>query len=155
MQIGEILARQREQLGLSQKELAKKLSDAGVNVTNQAVSKWENGSTQPNASQFLTLCRVLEISNIEETFLGIRTESPFSRLSTEGRRKANEYIDLLLRSGLYSAVPTIVKPINIRTLPLYQIPVSAGTGQFLDSDNYELNCGIILSPLMRTPKFAL
>ena len=58
MNIGEILAHTREQLGLSQKEVAQLLSAAGVTVTNQAISKWENGSTQPNASQFLTLCRL-------------------------------------------------------------------------------------------------
>lgn len=164
MQIGEIIAYQREQCGLSQKGLATLLSEAGVQVTNQAISKWENGSTQPNASQFLTLCRILKITNIEETFLGIRTESPLRRLNAQGREKVNEYIDLLLRSGLYNAVNSIVEPIQLRTLPLYQIPVSAGTGQFLDSDNYELtdvddsvpltaNFGVRIAGDSMTPRF--
>lgn len=137
MKIGEILAHTREQQGLSQKELALMLSASGVNVTNQAISKWENGSTQPNAAQFLTLCRVLKITDIAETFLGAGHTSPFRRLNEEGRRKAMEYIDLLERSGLYTAFED-VQPAVLRSLPLYHLPVSAGTGQFLDSDDYEL-----------------
>ena len=137
MKIGEILAHIREQQGLSQKELAQLLSAAGVNVTNQAISKWENGSTQPNAAQFLTLCRILKITDIAETFLGVKHASPFRRLNDEGRRKAIEYIDLLERSGLYSSREEL-HTTPLRSLPLYQLPVSAGTGQFLDSDAYEL-----------------
>lgn len=135
MSIGEILAHRREQQGLSQRELAQLLTAAGVSVTNQAISKWENGSTQPNASQFLTLCQVLKITDIGETFLGLRADSPFRRLNNAGRQKAMEYIDLLERSGLYGSVPSAGN--LLRTLPLYHLPVSAGTGQFLDSDEYE------------------
>lgn len=136
MKIGETIAQLREAKGLSQKELAAKLTANGVQVTNQAISKWENGSTQPNASQFLILCRILGVSNIAETFMGIQTDSPFAGLNTDGKKKALEYIDLLLKSGLYEAVPT--KLVQLRSLPLYHISVSAGTGQFLDSDNYDL-----------------
>lgn len=134
MKIGETLAHRREQQGLSQKELAQLLCSAGLTVTNQAISKWENGSTQPNASQFLTLCQVLKITDIGEAFLGLRADSPFRRLNEDGRKKALEYIDLLERSGLYCDRPSVGM---LRTLPLYRLPVSAGTGQFLDSDDYE------------------
>ena len=136
MRIGETLAQLREAKGFSQKELAAKLTASGVHVTNQAISKWENESTQPNASQFLILCQLLGVSDIAETFMGIQADSPFAGLNSEGKAKALEYIDLLLRSGLYDAAPAKVIP--LRTLPLYHISVSAGTGQFLDSDNYDL-----------------
>ena len=163
MKIGEILAHTREQQGLSQRELAQLLSSVGVTVTNQAISKWENGSTQPNAAQFLSLCRVLKITDIGETFMGISHSSPFSSLNEEGRRKAMEYIDLLERSGLYSNHP--VSPVTLRTLPLYRLPVSAGTGQFLDSDDYELvdvgdevpthaNFGVRICGDSMSPRFA-
>ena len=164
MKIGEILAHTREQLGLSQRELAQLLSDAGVSVTNQAISKWENGSTQPNASQFLTLCRVLKISDIGETFLGMSTASPFRRLNEEGRRKAMDYIDLLERSGLYGSADACNVAV-LRSLPLYHLPVSAGTGQFLDSDDHELidvgsevpasaSFGVRISGDSMSPRFA-
>ena len=47
--LGEQLTRLRSDKGLSQRQLAEKLCAMGVQVSNQAVSKWENGSTQPNA----------------------------------------------------------------------------------------------------------
>ena len=164
MKIGEILAHIREQQGLSQKELAQLLSAAGVTVTNQAISKWENGSTQPNASQFLVLCRVLKITDIGETFLGIKHSSPFRKLNEEGRRKAMDYIDLLERSGLYTPTDTLHTSV-LRALPLYHLPVSAGTGQFLDSDDYEMvevgndvplnaNFGVRICGDSMSPRFA-
>ena len=136
--IGETLYRLREKCGYSQKQLAALLCQQGVQVTNQAVSKWENGSTQPSASQFLTLCQVLGIEDISGAFLQRQTESPFRGLNDEGVQKAREYIDLLRKSGMYDAEKAPAKPVLLRSLPLYHISVSAGTGQFLDSDHYDL-----------------
>jgi len=138
LKIGEIIAQMRENKNISQKELANILAFEGVHVTNQAISKWENGSTLPNALQFLALCKTLEIADIYGTFIGKRAETPLDSLNDEGKRKVDEYIDLLIRSGIYSNVQASAKIIPIRTLPLYHISVSAGTGQFLDSDNYDL-----------------
>lgn len=134
--IGEILNSRRKELGLSQSELASKLSDSGINITNQAISKWENGSTLPNAKQFLSLCRVLEIDDINGTFLGGSTSGILAGLDTAGRRKVMEYVDLLHDSGRYKlkAEPDV----RTRSLPLYSLAVSAGTGQFLDSEDYEM-----------------
>ena len=66
--IGEILNAKRRELGFSQSELAAALAEDGIEVTNQAISKWETGSTLPNAKQFLALCRALEIEDIAGTF---------------------------------------------------------------------------------------
>lgn len=138
MKIGEIIAKSREENNISQKELASLLSLEGVQVTNQAVSKWENGSTLPNAVQFLALCKTLAITDIYGTFIGKQRKTPFDTLNHEGKKKVEEYIDLLLRSGLYTDYSTESKIIPLRVLPLYHISVSAGTGQFLDSDHYDM-----------------
>ncbi|MBQ8975487.1 MAG: helix-turn-helix domain-containing protein [Oscillospiraceae bacterium] len=135
-EIGEIIAKNRVKLGMSQKELASALSQGGVQVSNQAVSKWENGTTQPNATQFLALCGVLNIYDVISEFTDRQTY--LSKLNDEGRRRVYEYADILGESGLFSAAVHIEKVSNIRQLPLYRISVSAGTGQFLDSDDYEL-----------------
>lgn len=138
MKIGDIVAQIREEKNFSQKELAKRLTSEGIHVTNQAVSKWENGSTLPNATQFLTLCKVLDIHDIYGTFIGKNYSTPFDLLNAAGKKKAEEYIDLLLRSGLYSDPVSFAEITPLRTLPLYHISVSAGTGQFLDSDHYDI-----------------
>lgn len=138
MKLGEIIAQIREEQNLSQKDLAEKLSHEGVQISNQAISKWEKGNTLPNALQFLALCKTLQITDIYGTFIGAGNTSPFDGLNADGKQKALDYIELLHRSNLYHPEPTSPKLTVLRTLPLYQISVSAGTGQFLDSDDYEL-----------------
>ena len=131
--IGEKLAALRRRAGLSQKELAERLAVYGVYVSNQAVSKWEKGLTQPNADQFLALCRALDAENIGAEFFG-RRGGLIRDLNDAGVRKLREYADLLRASGLY-ALPAEAQ--SERVLPLYSLAVSAGTGQFLDSDDFE------------------
>lgn len=135
MNIGSILNIKRKELGLSQSELALRLQDEGIDVTNQAISKWENGSTLPNAKQFLILCRVLEIDDISGEFFGDSDGGVLGGLDRLGRKKAMEYIELLRDSGRYAVQP---EPARLRRLPLYSLAVSAGTGQFLDSEDYEM-----------------
>ncbi len=134
--IGEILNLRRKELGLSQSELAAKLGLSGIDITNQAISKWENGSTLPNAKQFLVLCRALGIDDISGAFLGGSSGGILAGLDEAGRRKAMEYIELLRDSGRYEL--KTAPDVRLRSLPLYSLPVSAGTGQFLDSEDYEM-----------------
>ena len=61
MDIGKTIAAARRAVGLSQAGLAARLSMLGVDVTNQAICKWENGATLPNAKQFIILCAALGI----------------------------------------------------------------------------------------------
>lgn len=135
MDIGAVIAERRRKCGLNQAELARRLTGAGVPVTNQAVSKWENGLTMPSAAQFLELCRVLRIDDIRGVFMG-EGDGVLAGLNAEGRRKALDYIQLLHDSGRYS--PVREEPAPLRCLPLYSLAVSAGTGQFLDGEDYEM-----------------
>ena len=135
MNIGKTLTQARKRQGLSQSELAARLSLSGEDVTNQAVCKWENGATLPNARQLLALCAALDIEDV----LGEFTEGRrgiFAGLNQEGRRLMAEHKKLLLDSGRYGAKRPV--PESVRSLPLYTLAVSAGTGQFLDGENYEM-----------------
>ena len=119
--IGSILTSLRREKGISQKELARMLRKRGMDITNQGISKWENGSTQPNASQFLVLCDELGVQDISAIFLGTSDEGPLAGLNSEGRQKVNEYAAVLRASGMFA--PTVeVTPIGrLRTLPIYSI----------------------------------
>ena len=135
MDIGKTIAKLRKEAGLSQAELAVRLSMLGVDVTNQAVSKWESGSSVPNARQFIILCAALGVEDV----LGEFTKGKYGAyagLDSEGRKKLAEYKSLLISSGRYSIKKAPPHP--VRTLPLYSLAVSAGTGQFLDGENYEM-----------------
>ena len=57
VKIGKFIAECRKKNGLTQMQLAEKL-----NITDRAVSKWENGKSLPDSSIMLELCEVLGIS---------------------------------------------------------------------------------------------
>lgn len=135
MNIGKTIAQARREAGLNQAELAVRLNMLGVDVTNQAISKWESGASLPNARQFIILCAALGIEDVLAEFTDGR-HGAYAGLNSEGRRKLREYKSLLAESGRYAARPQPACP--VRTLPLYSLAVSAGTGQFLDGENYEM-----------------
>ena len=57
IKIGKFIAEQRKKNNLTQMQLAEKL-----NITDRAVSKWENGKAMPDSSIMLELCDELKIS---------------------------------------------------------------------------------------------
>jgi transcriptional regulator with XRE-family HTH domain len=64
--IGKFICELRKEKNLTQKELADKL-----NITDRAVSKWENGRGLPDLSLLMPLCKELDIS-INELLSGER-----------------------------------------------------------------------------------
>ena len=130
--LGETLTALRRESGLTQPGVAALLAELGCAVQPAAISKWEKGQTMPNAAQFLALCRIYRVRDVLGAFLG--EPGPLSGLNAEGRRLVDGYIRVLLASGLYAeAAPEEAR----RTLPLYHLAASAGTGQFLDGDSSE------------------
>ena len=57
IEIGKFIAECRKKNNLTQKQLADKL-----NITDRAVSKWENGKSMPDSSIMIELCNELKIS---------------------------------------------------------------------------------------------
>lgn len=121
---------------LSQKELAASMCACGFDVSYQTISKWENSTTLPNVLQFFALCEILNIEDINTTFELNTRSNPFYSLDKSGQDKALDYINLLKLSGLYNRTIADTIPFR-RKLRFYDLPVSAGTGQFLDSDDYQ------------------
>jgi transcriptional regulator with XRE-family HTH domain len=64
IKIGRFIAARRKEVGLTQLELAEKL-----NISDRAISKWENGKSLPDASIMIELCEILGIG-INELFYG-------------------------------------------------------------------------------------
>ena len=134
-QIGKKLSELRTEKGLSQPELAALLTTSGIPTNGQKISKWETDYSVPNAYQFLGLCKILEIRDVLDIF-NIK-ENPISQLDNTGKQKADEYIELLISCGKYAKKTANVISFT-RQIKLFNIPVSAGTGEFLDSDAYEI-----------------
>lgn len=138
MNIGKTIGQARREAGLSQAELAARLTMLGVDVTNQAVCKWEKGTTLPNSRQFIVLCAALGIDDVLGEFTNGKYGA-YAGLNADGRRKLQEYKELLIEAGRYSVQKQESGDrVGVRMLPLYSLAVSAGTGQFLDGENYEM-----------------
>ena len=60
MTIGEKIASLRSELGLSQEQLAEKLS-----VSRQSVSKWEMDTSLPQIDKVIQLCELFKVSSDE------------------------------------------------------------------------------------------
>ena len=131
--IGKIIATYRKQNGLSQPALAKLLEENGHKITNRAISAWEKEISEPSASLFLLLCKVLNITDVYNDYFGYNPSNLFSELNAEGKEKALDYIQLLVDSGKYQNA-TIIP--FCRKIRLFDIPASAGVGNFLDDDNF-------------------
>jgi len=64
VKIGKFIAECRKKNNLTQMQLAEKL-----NITDRAISKWENGKAMPDSSIMLELCKELKI-NVNELLSG-------------------------------------------------------------------------------------
>jgi repressor LexA len=135
--IGTKLQELRRRLGKSQREMAQALGELGIEVTNQAVSKWENGSSLPNARQFLALCQILDVTDVQAVFLGHSERGILSGLNALGIKKAEEYAELLRASGLYDESIEIPVLVETRNLPVYSLK-DGEVGNLLERDEYEL-----------------
>lgn len=64
IKIGKFISTKRKEKNITQSELAERL-----NITDRAISKWENGNSLPDASNMAELCKILEIS-LNDLFSG-------------------------------------------------------------------------------------
>ena len=136
--LGSKLSELRKARKMSQQEVAKLVSVGSDPISNRAVSKWETGDTLPNAEQFLALCRIYDIRDVLSTFPGMEgpKDEGLNSLNKLGRERVDEYISLLKESPEFSYKQKVIR--IKRQMPLYDLPASAGTGVFLDSDSYTL-----------------
>ena len=68
MDLGERIIALRKERDISQTELARRL-----NVSRQAVSKWEQGTSSPDTAKLIQLAQILE-TDVEYLATGIRPE---------------------------------------------------------------------------------
>jgi len=134
--IGSTLAELRKEKKLMQKDVAGRLNEFGHKVKAKTIYNWEKDISQPNIEQFLDLCTIFGVDDIHWRFCGVH-KGFYGGLNNEGRMKAREFVDLLFQVEKYRDDPDLdTEP--LRLLPLYDIPVSAGTGNFLDDSGYEM-----------------
>ena len=83
LSFGETLARARKALRLTQKDVAALMKEKyGLDVKSGSISHWEKEEAVPNARQFLYLCEIYKVQNINETFGVFDESNPLSRLNS-------------------------------------------------------------------------
>lgn len=136
--LGEKLAAARRALGLSQKAVVERLRQYNINVLPAAFCKWEQGYTLPNVYQFLALCAVMHIDDPLAYFLSCGEPSVRPALNALGMKKLQEYYELLRDSKRYEPSDIVSLSEDEIEKKVFDLPASAGTGLFLDSDAYSL-----------------
>lgn len=96
MTIGERIAALRRAAGLSQEQMAEMLE-----VSRQAVSKWETGQTLPEADRIPRICALFSVSSDE--LLGLESKAP----APEKEETMTQDSSDLLRAGLCRRVFTM------------------------------------------------
>ena len=132
--IGTRLSEELKNRKLSKKEFCTTLKDFGVDVSQSALGKWTNGLTVPNAYQLLAICYALDLEDGLAAFTGEHTPL----LNEVGAEKVRAYREDLIATGKYNPVPTPTNTIRYIDKPVSNLRVSAGTGSFLDEDNFEM-----------------
>ena len=138
MNYSEILAGLRKKKALTQFEVAEFISsNSKKKYSHKNISHWENGYALPPIEQFLMLCELYDVQDIQRTF----RDSGFhgmKKLNALGKSRVEEYIAMLSGNPLFTETDDdFVEMTRRRYIKLYDIPVAAGTGSFLDSDSYE------------------
>lgn len=126
MKFSEKLQKLRKENKLSQEQLADQLD-----VSRQAVSKWESGQTYPEMDKLLSLCKIFKCSLDELTNDDIKEILDSSKSQSSISNVINEILDVLSRSVLIfenmtvkNRVKVIIKlMILILILCCFQIPV--------------------------------
>lgn len=102
IKIGEFISAKRKEKNITQRQLAQML-----NITDRAVSKWENGICLPDAGNMPELCRILGIT-VNDLFSGEvvdmndnkKIEENLLNLKKENEEKDRRLLNLELAMGI-------------------------------------------------------
>ena len=138
MILADKLIRLRKKNGWSQEELAEKM-----NVSRQAVSKWEGAQTIPDLEKILKLGELFGVTTDYLLKDEIENEDYTDGISNPGVRKitlaeANEYLELRKSAAKRIAIATMLCIVSI--IPLLLLGVASENPSFFLSE--ESACGI-------------
>jgi repressor LexA len=132
--IGRKIAEARHRKGFSLMSFSRMLEDYGLKVGGSAIAKWERGETLMNPYQLVAVCRVLDIASIFSLCADYRPE-----LNAVGQKKVDAYKADLLATGRYMPLSSVEEnTVEYIEMPFSHLAVSAGLGEFLDDEQFEM-----------------
>ncbi len=125
--IGKRIAEFRKSQKMSLDKFCVLLAQRGILIKRSALNKWELGDTVPNGYQLLVLCELMGLYEAPDFF------SDRAEFNEEGLRKLREYRKDLKDTGKYAPK----KEARYKRMPVSLLSASAGTGDYLDEENFE------------------
>ena len=114
VKIGKFIAERRKMNNLTQMQLAEKLD-----ITDRAISKWENGKAMPDSSIMLDLCKELKIS-VNELLSGEMLEMKnYDKKAEENLLKLNESNEKKRKIIVQSGIVIVLLVLIITVIELY------------------------------------
>lgn len=140
--IGKKITEARKTNKISQKELASRLEEYGVNISSGSISKWEKGDAMPNSYQLLAVCHILRINEILQYFTGCTPEPQdyTPELNQKGLNLLQMFKETLIASGKYAPRSRRVntEPVPEIMVKVFSTPAAAGSGSFLEGEDYDM-----------------
>ena len=138
MNYGTVLKRLRKENGYTQLKVAESISRLSDKpYSPKMVSHWENGVSSPPIKQFLLLCELYKVRDIQAMFREVDAEyRNMSKLSILGKSRVEEYISMLSENPIFSDSESIYTELPRKHIRLYSIPAAAGAGSYLDNEAY-------------------
>jgi len=121
VKIGKFIAECRKKNNLTQMQLAEKL-----NITDRAISKWENGKAMPDSGIMLDLCNELKIS-VNELLSGEviemkeydkKTEELLLEMQKQKEEAHKRLLTIEIVMGVVCIIPLLVAIVMVSTIPL-------------------------------------
>ncbi len=127
IKIGKFIQEKRKEKGITQQELAEKL-----NITDRAISKWENGKCMPDVGIMQELCEILNIT-INDLFSGEvvnmkdtekKLEENLLEMTKVKEEKDRQLLSLEIFIGVISSVILVGSVLLVGWLELSKLPAT-------------------------------
>ena len=132
--IGSRIRAARKSQKMSIDTFSELLTGYGVYAKKSAVGKWETGDSVPSAYQLIAIAQALHLEDRISYFMDAMSEQT---LNEEGRRRLEEYREDLILSGRYRIARAAEIEVEMISVKLGSLPVSAGPGEYLDWMSFE------------------
>ena len=127
IKIGKFIQEKRKEKNITQQELAEKL-----NITDRAISKWENGNCLPDVGTMPELCEILNIT-IKDLFSGEvvnmknnekKLEENLLEMTRQKEEKDRQLLSLEIFIGVISTVILLGSVLLVGWLELDKLPTT-------------------------------
>lgn len=135
MELGKKIKQLRKFSGMTQEQLAEKL-----NISRQALSKWENGSSMPDVESVVRISKLFQIS-LEELLLKEEkhVEESKTQITLEDLTQINMHnrrMNLLLSSGILFLAIGVMAASFVKALEATTVSMSCTMYRYMVTGNY-------------------